>query len=85
MARTLDLKETVNMLIKSAESGDSKNRWDLRVVSWNDGRPKLEKRNYWRKSADEEFKLGKAVGLDINDLEEILARLEEIQKIMKTT
>ncbi len=81
--KNIEFKDTVNMLIDSNESSDSKNKWDLRVVSWNDGKPKLEKRNYWRKSLEEEFKLGKNVGLDYEDLQKIESKLEEIKAIMK--
>ena len=82
--KNIEFKDTVNMLIDSNESSDSKNKWDLRVVSWNDGKPKLEKRNYWRKSLEEEFKLGKNVGLDYEDLQKIEGKLDEIKAIMKT-
>ena len=50
----------------------------LRVVRWNEGAPKLEKRMFWRDDQGE-LKAGKSLGLTAEDFQLILEKKGEIQ------
>ena len=52
----------------------------LRIVSWNGREPKLERRSFYTK--DGEQKIGKASGLDLEDILTIVERKDEIMKAM---
>ena len=53
----------------------------LRIVRWNNGKPSLEKREFWMSEEDVE-KTGKAKGLNASDFEALLAEKDEIQKLL---
>ena len=78
--RTREFKSTVLKLLNDETTDNSK--MELRVVSWNDGAPKLEKRRYFKDKETNEWKLGKLTGLDKGDLEKIFENKDEIAKLM---
>ena len=59
----------------------NKEKTVLRVVQWNESRPMLEKRDFWRDG--QEWKSGKAKGMNINDLHLIADNWEEIAELLE--
>ena len=53
----------------------------LRVVQWNDYRPTLEKREFWKDGS--QWKSGKCKGLNIDDFHLIADNWEEIMDILE--
>ncbi len=53
----------------------------LRVVQWNNYRPSLEKREFWKDGS--QWKSGKCKGLNIDDLHLIADNWEEIVEILE--
>lgn len=53
----------------------------IRVVSWNKGTPKLEKRSFWT-TMEGEVRTGKIVGITAEDFETILQNKEKISEAL---
>ena len=66
-----------------ANEDERGNKMVLRIVSWNNGAPKLEKRSFYRSRESDEVKTGKAVGLTLEDVSLILDNKDEILELMK--
>jgi hypothetical protein len=49
----------------------------LRVVSWNNGSPKLEKRSFWTNDQGE-LRAGKNMGLTAEDFKLVLEKQDEV-------
>lgn len=67
-----------NVIIELARTETAKgNPIVLRVVSWNNGIPKLEKRSFWV-DAEGELRTGKSVGMTAGDFQILLDKKDEI-------
>ena len=66
-----------------ANEDERGNKMVLRIVRWNNGAPKLEKRSFYRARESDEIKTGKAVGLTVEDVCLILDHKDEILDLMK--
>ena len=74
MAR--EIKEDVIAEISRKED-DRGGIMSIRVVSWNKGTPKLEKRSFWT-TMEGEVRTGKIVGLTSEDFDTILEKKDQI-------
>jgi hypothetical protein len=76
-------KEITCKVLKVIDTAElrSGNKVYLRIVSWNDKSPMLEKRECWT-DEDGNEKMGKAKGFTAEDLNKIIENLDEIEKIM---
>ena len=72
---------TCDVLKVLNESEARGNKVRLQIVSWNKRSPQLEKREYYQKE-DEEEKMGKAKGMNLDDLSIIWDKADDIEKIM---
>jgi len=79
--RKVELTEDVLLVLNKQEVGNE--QYVLRVVSWNKGAPKLEKRAFWKKEGETEYKTGKIVGLNEDDFKLIIEKQQEILTIFK--
>lgn len=79
MAR--EIKETVVKIFHEQEI-DEDNKNIIRIVRWNNGRPQLEKRKFYR--ADNEWKPGKAAGFNVDDFDLLDKNREEIGKLLRS-
>ncbi len=70
------ISENVILEISRVESAKG-NPVVLRVVSWNEGVPKIEKRSYWR-TEDDELRAGKIMGLTTEDFQLMIDKKDEI-------
>ncbi len=77
MAR--EIKETVVKVLSENEF-DPKNKNILRIVRWNNGRPQLEKRKFYK--VEDGWKPGKASGMNAEDFAVIKENLAEIEKLI---
>lgn len=78
MAR--EIKETVVKVLHEQEI-DGNNKNILRIVRWNNGRPQLEKRKFYK--SEEAWKPGKAAGFNVDDFMMIKENQEEIEKLLR--
>jgi hypothetical protein len=78
MAR--EVKENV-ILELSREETPKGNPIVLRVVSWNEGPPKIEKRSFW---VNEEgvLRTGKNLGITAQDFETLIEKQDEIRSVL---
>lgn len=74
MAR--EIKEDV-LLELSRDESERGDAMVLRVVSWNNGTPKLEKRSFW-KNDQEEVRTGKITGITAADFQLLLEKKDEV-------
>jgi len=78
--RMREFKSEVLKMLNQQITDNSK--MELRIVSWNDGAPKLEKRRYYKDRETNQWKVGKLTGLDKDDLDKILAVKDEVLQLM---
>jgi hypothetical protein len=74
-----EIKETVVKVFNEQEM-DADNKSIIRIVRWNNGRPQLEKRKFYR--SDEAWKPGKAAGFNVDDFTLLKDNIEEIDKLL---
>lgn len=74
-----DIKCDVLTVLNESESRRGITR--LQIVSWNGRSPLLEKREFWTDSEGNE-KMGKAKGLNLDDLDMIVEQFDAIEKMM---
>lgn len=79
-SRSLKVDVIKELYVNEDERG---NKVALRIVSWNNGAPKLEKRSFYRTRESDEVKTGKAVGLTLEDVMLILDHKDEILDLMQ--
>lgn len=73
------IKETVVKILNEQEM-DTNNKTILRIVRWNDGKPQLEKRRFYK--SEEAWKPGKAAGINAQDFAIIKENINEVEKIL---
>ena len=71
-----EVKENVIIELSRTETPKG-NPVVLRVVSWNNGSPKLEKRSFWM-DAEGELRTGKNVGITAEDFQLLLEKKDEV-------
>ncbi|NLB35094.1 MAG: hypothetical protein GX817_04680 [Elusimicrobia bacterium] len=71
-----EIREDVLLEVSQTED-DRGGKVVIRVVSWNKGIPKLEKRSFWT-TMDGEVRTGKIVGITAEDFEVILKNKDKI-------
>lgn len=74
-----EIKETVVKILNEQEI-DGSNKNIIRIVKWNNGRPQLEKRKFYR--SEDAWKPGRAAGMNIDDFNIIKDNTEEIEKLL---
>jgi len=65
-------------LLRVNESKVGERTFVVRVVRWNRGRPRLEKRETYQDKATNETRFGKCLGLDDEDMQLIMQRYDEV-------
>ena len=78
MAR--EIKETVVKIFNEQEI-DANNKNIMRIVRWNNGRPQLEKRKFYR--SEDAWKPGRAAGMNVDDFALVKENMEEIEGLLK--
>ena len=75
-----EFKEDVLFEISKEDTGEGRYT-SLRIVSWNNGTPKIEKRMFWT-NEEGQLRPGKLSGLTISDFQLILDNQNDIQKYL---
>ncbi|MFH1415595.1 MAG: hypothetical protein ABIH89_05870 [Elusimicrobiota bacterium] len=75
-----EIKEDVILELSRVENAKG-NPVVLRIVSWNEGEAKIEKRSFWRNENDE-LRIGKNMGLNADDFQILLDKKDEIMSIL---
>jgi hypothetical protein len=71
-----EIREDVLLEVLKVENAKG-NPVVIRVVSWNGGEPKLEKRSFWL-NEEGELRAGKNIGMTHDDFKLVLEKKEEI-------
>ena len=71
-----EIKENVIFEVDRKENSKG-NPVIIRVVQWNNGTPKLEKRSFWT-NENGELKMGKNLGLTSDDFNLLLQKKDEV-------